>query len=329
MSPTVSVLMPVYNGEAFLREAIDSILNQTFTDFEFIIINDGSTDRSEEIIKSYTDQRIKYYKNEQNLRLISTLNKGIKLTVGKYIVRMDADDISMPERLEKQVKFMEQNPHVVVCGSWAETFGKEKAPIHYLAEHNDIMFKMLYQCHLVHPTIIMRGKEIRAFTTHFDPAFLHAEDYDFFVRLGYVYKLANIREVLLKYRSHAGSVSKAHNEIQKHNSQTIRLNQFLHLGYPVTVPLLVDFESLNHHAYKRVKSGINEIRNMLDGMLTANEKTNIFDQHFLEKKLSNLWFHYCYHVSTPNVFYAAKRLSANSKPNLTQQLKWQLNRLKN
>jgi len=328
MSPAVTVLMPVYNAEPFLREAIESILNQTFTDFEFLIINDGSTDGSEEIIKGYTDPRIKYYKNEQNLRLIATLNKGIGLARGKYIVRMDADDISLPARLEKQVAFMEENPEVVVCGSWAEVFGKEKTLIRYLAEHEEIMFRMLYQCHLVHPTIIMRTKEVQAFKPLFDPAFLHAEDYDFFVRLGYSFKLANIREVLLKYRFHTGSVSQAHREVQKHNSEIVRLNQFIHLGYPVTVQLVEDFESLNHHAYKRIKSNTAEIRKMLEGMLTGNESAHVFEHRFLEKKLSNLWFHYCYHISTPGVFYSSKALSKSSKPTLTQQVKWQLGRLK-
>ena len=107
--PLVSVLMAVYNGEKYLLEAIESILNQTYTNFEFLIINDGSTDSTEEIILSYSDQRIRYIKNEQNLKLIASLNKGLDLAKGKYIARMDADDISLPDRLEKQVNFLERN----------------------------------------------------------------------------------------------------------------------------------------------------------------------------------------------------------------------------
>ena len=123
-SATVTVLMPVYNGEMYLREAIDSILHQTFTDFEFLIINDGSTDNSETIILSYDDSRIRYEKNDSNLKLIATLNKGIELAKGKYIVRMDADDISIPDRIEKQVAFLEKNPDVGICGSWFTAFGQ-------------------------------------------------------------------------------------------------------------------------------------------------------------------------------------------------------------
>src|ERR1017187_7276972 len=122
-SPYITVLMPVYNAAPFLREAIDSILNQTFKNFELLIINDGSTDNCEEIILTYKDPRIRYIKNETNIKLISTLNKGIKLSKGKYIVRMDADDISFPDRIEKQVNYMETNPAIALCGTWFSSFG--------------------------------------------------------------------------------------------------------------------------------------------------------------------------------------------------------------
>lgn len=320
--------MPVYNGEAFLHEAIDSILNQTFTDFEFLIINDGSTDGTEKIIKSYTDPRINYHKNEQNIKLIATLNKGLALATGKYIARMDADDISLPERLEKQVQFMEHNLHVVACGAWAETFGVDNAFVKYEAGHQDIMFKMLYQCHLVHPTVIMRTQEVQSFKPQFDFNFAHAEDYDFFVRLGYKYQLANLQQVLLKYRSHAKSVSKAYDEVQKTNSNIIRHSQFAHLGYAVSPQLLADFAILNHHAYSKVKSTPAEIKTMFENMLKANAQSRAFDNLFLEKKLSYLWFHYCYKVATPNVFYSSKILSQHSKPTALQKVKWQVKRLK-
>jgi len=326
--PLVTVLMPVYNGEAFLREAIDSILNQTFSDFEFLIINDGSTDSTEAIIKSYNDPRINYHKNEQNIKLIATLNKGLALARGKYIARMDADDISLPDRLEKQVHFMEKNPEVVACGTWAESFGVDNAFVKYEAGHQDIMFKMLYQCHLVHPTVIMRTQEVQSFKPQFDFNFAHAEDYDFFVRLGYKYRLANLQQVLLKYRSHAQSVSKAYDEVQKSNSNIIRHSEFVHLGYPVSGQLVADFAVLNHHAYSKVKSSPAEIKTMFEGMLNANLKSHVFDNTFLEKKLSYLWFHYCYKVTTPNVFYSSKILSKHSKPTALQKAKWIVKKLR-
>jgi len=328
MSQPVSVLMPVYNAETYLREAIDSILNQTFSDFEFIIINDGSTDSSEAIIKSYTDPRIRYYKNENNLKLIATLNKGLALAKGKYIVRMDADDISLPTRLEKQVAFMEKHPEVVACGTWVYSFGVEDCYIKYEAGHDDIMFKMMYQCHFIHPSIIMRAHVVKSFTPQFDFRYAHAEDYDFFVRLGYRHKLANIREVLLHYRTHEKSVSKEYKETQKLNSRIIIHQQFEHLGYPVSDQLIDDFTELNHHAYTKVKSTPLQVKQFLEHMLRANHHSHVFSKDFLEKKLSYLWFHYCYKVSTPKVFYSSNILTKYSKPTALQTIRWQVKSLK-
>jgi glycosyltransferase involved in cell wall biosynthesis len=123
--PMVTVLMPVYNASCYLREAIGSILLQTLRDFEFIIVDDGSTDESRDIINSYPDTRIKVISHKTNLGLITALNTGIDNARGRYIARMDADDISAPERLEKQVEFMEMNSEIGVLGTWYETFGKE------------------------------------------------------------------------------------------------------------------------------------------------------------------------------------------------------------
>ena len=116
--PKVSVILPVYNAEKFLKEAIDSILNQTFTDFELLLINDGSTDRSEEIIKSYNDKRISYAKNEKNSGLINTLNRGIDLARGEYIARMDGDDIALPERFELQVKHLIKSDAAILATTY-------------------------------------------------------------------------------------------------------------------------------------------------------------------------------------------------------------------
>lgn len=125
----VSILLPVYNAESTIRETIDSILNQTYTDFDVVIINDGSSDNSEQTILEYKDERIHYYKNESNRGLIYTLNRGIELCKGEYIARIDADDIMLPTRLEEQIKFMEEHPAIIASGSAVIKFfpnGKQK-----------------------------------------------------------------------------------------------------------------------------------------------------------------------------------------------------------
>ena len=122
-APKISVLMSVFNGERYLIKAIDSILNQTFKDFEFIIIDDGSMDSSNAIIRSFDDPRVRLIENEKNIGLTKSLKKGIDLCRGEYIARMDGDDISLPERLKKQVEFMDHNRGVGISGTWKRSIG--------------------------------------------------------------------------------------------------------------------------------------------------------------------------------------------------------------
>lgn len=222
-NPAISVLMPVYNGERFLREAIDSILSQTFRDFELIIINDGSKDKTESIIKSYFDPRIRYVKNEKNLRLIKTLNKGIDLAKGKYIARMDADDVSLPNRLELQYAFMEANPNI----------GASSSLIYSMAENGEVkgiskfygctttmscLYSSLLRSPLVHPVSIIRMsllKEIKYSDTN---DALHIEDFILWNNvLRHGYKIANLEEPLLYYRDVGESISHKYRKLQKIN----------------------------------------------------------------------------------------------------------------
>ena len=164
MSPTVSVVMPVYNAEKYLSEAVESILAQTLSDFELIILNDGSSNSSHVILSEYEakDARIVYKNFRQNRGLPSMLNDGIKIARGEYIVRMDQDDISLPERLEKQVNYMQIHPEVGICGSWVEIIGERAGEIlKYPCTHDEIYAKMLFENALVHPTVIMRSSVIR------------------------------------------------------------------------------------------------------------------------------------------------------------------------
>jgi len=197
--PLVSVVMPVYNGDRYLREAIESILNQTFTDFEFIIINDGSTDKTEEIILSYDDKRISYVKNESNLKISETLNKGIALAQGEYIARMDADDISYPDRFEKQVLFMEENVDIGVCGTWLRTLGDLNEVWQVPVSHKEISTQMLFNSCLMHPTVFIR-KSLLLNGYLYDDDFTCVEDYELWVRLSDKTLFHNIPEVLLDYR---------------------------------------------------------------------------------------------------------------------------------
>ena len=207
-SPAITVLMPVYNGAKYLNESIDSILNQTFSDFEFLIIDDESTDDSVKIIKSYDDPRIKLIVNKKNIGQSATLNKGLELARGKYIARMDQDDISMPERLKKQMEFMDECPNIGVCGSWIQHFGKYDYLTPLELDDDSIKIKLLTNQNLAHPAVMIRKSTLVKYQLNYDPTFTIAMDYDLWVRMFEYCSFANLPEPLLKYRTHKNQKSK-------------------------------------------------------------------------------------------------------------------------
>jgi glycosyltransferase involved in cell wall biosynthesis len=220
----VSIVMPVYNAALFLREAIQSILSQTFSDFEFLIINDGSTDDSTAIIEEINDPRIKHVKLSQNKGIVEALNLGIELAAGEYLVRMDADDISRTDRLEMQVSFMDSNPEIGLAGSWVNYFGTKNGLIKTPVSHNDILWTLLSGSAIFHPSVIMRMSIIRNFNIRYSSQYLHAEDFALWVDLSMKTQLANIPEPLLSYRFSKSSVSSKFASIQRNNADKIRRN---------------------------------------------------------------------------------------------------------
>jgi glycosyltransferase involved in cell wall biosynthesis len=213
-NPKVSILMPVYNSELYVGEAIESILAQSFPDFEFIILNDGSTDKSEKIILSYKDERICYFKNSQNLKLAATLNKGLELANSEYIARMDSDDIAVPERLMKQIQFLDQNPEVGICGSNVELIGKWNFITELSYTSNDIEAELLLKNPVFHPTVMFRKSIVDKHRIRYNPSFEHLEDYYFWAELSRITKIVNLENVLVKYRWHEENISVTHKEVQ-------------------------------------------------------------------------------------------------------------------
>lgn len=199
----VSVVLPAYNAELYIKESIDSILAQTFTNFELIVLNDGSTDKTEDIILSYQDNRIVYVKNEQNLGLIRTLNKGIALAKGKYIARMDADDISFPNRFAKQVGFLEEHPDYVICGTSAYRFNEDfshKKVFNVPIDDENIRVRLFFNNAFIHPSVMFRTETIRTHNLSFNENYKYAEDYYFWMDLLQHGKGFNLKEKLLYYR---------------------------------------------------------------------------------------------------------------------------------
>ena len=201
--PKVSVLFPVYNTpEPFLREAIESILNQTFHDFELIIVNDASLDENvEKVILSYHDDRIRYYRNEKNMGISITRNKLIDLANAEYLAVMDHDDISLPERFEKQVAFLDNHPDIGLLGTahWEEPAHKL---IHHPLSNDEIEEALVYDCPLIHPSVMMRKSVLVQTGVRYDKDYFPTEDYNLYLHLIGKTKFANLPEALFCYRKH-------------------------------------------------------------------------------------------------------------------------------
>lgn len=217
--PVVSVVMSVYNGERYVAQAIRSILKQTFSNFEFIIINDGSTDRTDPILKKFAkkDDRILVL-DQDNQGLARALNRGILIAKGRYIARMDADDISLPKRLEKQVQFLDKNLAIAAVGSSAiviDEFGFRLARWDMHVDHEDIDRHNMkgFNGGMIHPSVMMR-KDVLLKIGCYNASLRVAQDYDLWLRLAEVSKLSNLQEYCIKYRRSLNSLSIFHQKNQ-------------------------------------------------------------------------------------------------------------------
>ncbi|HYH14370.1 MAG TPA: glycosyltransferase [Flavisolibacter sp.] len=212
MTPVISIIFPAFNSASFIKEAIDSLLQQTFMDFELIIINDGSTDNTEAIVQSYTDSRIVYSKNETNQGLIYTLNKGIKMARGAYIARMDADDICLPNRLAVQKQWLDSHPETAVVATLIEFIDENNTVTGYWKlDKLTITFAairkvMPYENCIAHPSVMARKSILETYL--YNPEQQHIEDYDLWLRLiADGHRIEKIPQVLLQYRVHSSSIT--------------------------------------------------------------------------------------------------------------------------
>jgi len=208
MNPEISVIMSVYNGSVFLQDAINSILQQTFQNFEFIIIDDGSTDRTWNTLKQCNDDRVITFKNNENIGLTKSLNFGILKAKGNYIARMDADDISCPDRFLKQITFLKKNNYSL-SGSWVKVIDDkniEQETIKYQTNNNLIKWKLLFHNQFAHSSTMFK-KDIISDVGTYNNSILYSQDYDFFSRISDKYDVSNFPEILHFLRIWKNSIS--------------------------------------------------------------------------------------------------------------------------
>lgn len=245
----VTILLPAYNAALYLRDSLDSIMRQAFKDFDVLLIDDGSMDDTSKIAIEYSniDRCIKYYKNEKNIGLIKTLNKGLSLAKGEYIVRMDADDIMFDDRLYKQVKYMDSNPECFVCGGQMEYIGglTGMAPI-LPQKYEDLLYLSLINCPLYHPTTIIRNSAIKQFGLKYNDSYKHAEDYKFWsdIIFSHPNSIANIKDVVLFYRISNNQITAKYSDEQDLISKIVRRENVQHVlvPYGIKLPEVVNCE---------------------------------------------------------------------------------------
>ncbi|MGE0772987.1 MAG: glycosyltransferase [Cyclobacteriaceae bacterium] len=276
--PLVSVLMPVYNASPFLKDSVESILSQTFSDFEFLIINDGSTDDSGAIIDSYKDTRVLHHQMARNKGIISALNYGLSKVRGTLIARMDADDIALPTRLAEQIDFMRSCADVGVSGTWVEYFGERDGLMKAPAHHEEIVWAMLFGCPLFHPTVIMRSDLILQSKLQYSAKYPHSEDYGLWVELVGQTKFANLPKPLLKYRFSNGSVSQTFKKQQMEVSEALK--RHLHDKLIGRSLLDVEWEMINPEG-----NGAVNVKKVMWIYESLNRQSQLFQRESFRKKV--------------------------------------------
>jgi glycosyltransferase involved in cell wall biosynthesis len=306
-NPKITVLMPVYNCELYIQEAVDSILKQTFTDFEFLIIDDASTDNTVAIIKTYNDPRIQLIQKPQNSGYTNSLNYGLGVAKGEYIARMDGDDVSLPERFAKQVAFLDTNPDVVLCGTLYQIIGTNKICDHPLT-HETIKVKLISGCYIAHPTVMFRKNVFESNKLEYDPKMEPAEDYELWSRLVFLGEIANIGEVLLHYRVHSQQTSIIRGTRQKKVSREIRI-RMLEKVMPLLNSELYSFDLFTQELKSEfIVKELKEQMKLLDCLVVENNKKKMYSSklflEFVKKSKTSL----CYSFREKSEVYSFKNL---------------------
>ena len=284
-SPLVSILMPCYNNADYIGEAIESILCQSLQDFELIVLDDCSTDNSAEIISSFADKRIFYHHNEQNMGLANNLNIGIRMARGKYIARMDGDDISLPDRLKTQIDFLETHPDIALCSCGMEMFGKDNMVWIRQADYEQVKITMLFYSPILHASSVWRRASFERHNLYYRQDAFPAEDYDLWARAVFHCKLVNIPQVLYKYRIHGEQVTKtdSRSSLREHQIRTEYLRR--------TLPSLNDDDVYSIiQSIEKKNSSLREMNNAFRRMLYSNRQTNFFNQKYLKHRLEKILF---------------------------------------
>ncbi len=327
--PLVSVIMPVFNAERYLRDSLVSILNQTYKNMEVIIVDDECTDASMEIINAFNDPRITIIRNAKNLGLAACLNKAIQSSKGSFLARMDADDSARPERIAKQVEFLEANPGIDIVGSSMRYFGYSDH-LHVFPEtHEECRIQLLFNVCFGHPTVVFRKNVFDMPENFYDEALKqYSEEYDLWCRLANRYRFHNLKEVLLDYRTYPPDIKTGSEEKRKKNSLVIRQNYLIATLGTATAQELALHARMSMMEKVRTREDLLACDQWLNKIADLNRQRQIFHGDRLVRRLARLFFELCYHNSGRGFFslgyYYSSPWSAIYKPPLQIMAKFVL-----
>ncbi len=292
--PNVTVYMPVLNGAKYIRKAIDSILGQSYRDFEFIIIDDGSNDDTASVIQKYRDPRIKLICNKRNIGTAAASNKAMALARGRFVVRMDCDDISLKDRLVTQVAFMEKNPEVAVCGAWIKTFGGTRTIMKYPTKHEEIRAQLLFDSSIANPSTIIRKNIFLDNGLNFKETYKRAEDYDLWVRASDVVRLVNLPRILVKYRIRENYRATESGKKEKVYASEVRRRQVNRLcGRECELEDLELHEQIAAQSIERTVTGYKMAESWLLNLEQCNRDTHVYEDETLKSAIGQVWYSLC------------------------------------
>lgn len=286
--------MPVYNGEKYLREAIDSILNQTFQNIEFIIIDDGSRDKSAAIVQSYNDSRIRLLQNTVNKGLSAVRNLGLREARGEYIAWLDADDISLPARLERQIGLLNSEPQIGLCGTWIRTIGTiEGMETYYPVDHDVIKCEMIFSNPLAISSVMLRKQVLQENNLSFNLDYAIVQDYDLWEKVSRFSKITNIPEVLTLYRLNSDQITRF--DTGRNDVWEIQLRQIGLLNIdPSEREKDIHLKIGLRQKYEGTMDAVEESEKWLIKLKNNNDKYNKFPEPAFSEVIGKRWFLVCY-----------------------------------
>lgn len=287
MTPKVTVFIALYNAENYIKETIESVLNQTYTDYEILIINDGSTDNSVEVVKQFDDSRIRLLHNEKNSGERFTRDRALTEAKGKYIAVLDADDITVANRLELQINFLENNPEYALCGGWAKCIDEKGKLNNNLitpkTENEDIKINMLFQNQFVNSTT-MYNREI-GIEVGGHKGVEYGTDFDVFSKISEKYKVANLSNYLVLYRQHSFSISVAKKDLFKNGE--LNVLKYLYHKFSLDDKLLNVPLSFFTDDYSEIKP--DEIKMFFEKIISENKLNNYYNKELFVEVIFNKW----------------------------------------